>query len=69
MRTSEDVEDREMNKFPSRIDAHVEGATNGTKKALEFQTKARRKKIMMLHCMIIEGSFGTYIGHKCIGPA
>ena len=67
MRTSKDVEDREMNKFPSRIDAHVEGAPNDTKKALEYQTKARRKKIMMLLCMIIGGSLGTYIGLKYIG--
>ena len=59
--------------FP-RIDCHVESAveyttraTNDTKKALEYQTKARRKKIMMLLCMIIGGSLGTYIGLKYIG--
>ena len=57
-----------------RIDAHVESAveyttraTNDTKKALEYQQKARRKKIMMLLCMIIGGSLGTYIGLKYIG--
>merc|ERR1712106_575647 len=58
----------------NRIDAHVESAveyttraTNDTKKALEYQQKARRKKIMMLLCMIIGGSLGTYIGLKYIG--
>ena len=57
-----------------RIDAHVESAveyttraTNDTKKALEYQQKARRKKIMMLLCMIIGGSLGTYIGLKYLG--
>ena len=57
-----------------RIDAHVESAveyttraTNDTKKALEYQSKARRKKIMMLLCMIIGGSLGTYIGLKYLG--
>merc|ERR1711962_1087531 len=55
----------------NRIDAHVESAveyttraTNDTKKALEYQQKARRKKIMMLLCVIIGGSLGTYIGLK-----
>jgi t-SNARE complex subunit (syntaxin) len=73
VRKSKDVEDR-VEQFLSRIDAHVEGAveyttraTNDTKKALEYQTKARRKKIMMLLCMIIGGSLGTYIGLKYIG--
>ena len=57
-----------------RIDAHVESAveyttraTNDTKKALEYQQKARRKKIMMLLCVIIGGSLGTYMGLKYIG--
>ena len=54
-----------------RIDAHVESAveyttraTNDTKKALEYQTKARRKKIMMLICLIIAGTLGTYMAGK-----
>merc|ERR1719238_1029209 len=52
----------------NRIDAHVESAveyttraTNDTKKALEYQQKARRKKIMMLLCVIIGGSLGSYM--------
>ena len=58
----------------NRIDAHVESAveyttraTNDTKKALEYQTKARRKKIMMLICLIIAGSIGTYFAGKWLG--
>ena len=54
-----------------RIDAHVESAveyttraTNDTKKALEYQTKARRKKIMMLLCLIIAGTLGTYMAGR-----
>merc|ERR1719150_3429245 len=50
----------------NRIDAHVESAveyttraTNDTKKALEYQQKARRKKIMMLLCVIIGGGLGV----------
>ena len=57
-----------------RIDAHVESAveyttraTNDTKKALEYQSAARRKKIMILLCMIVGGSLGSYIGLKYIG--
>jgi t-SNARE complex subunit (syntaxin) len=57
-----------------RIDAHVESAveyttraTNDTKKALEYQSKARRKKIMILLCMIVAGTLGTYIGLKYLG--
>ena len=57
-----------------RIDAHVESAveyttraTNDTKKALEYQSKARRKKIMILLCMIIGGSLGTYMGLRYLG--
>merc|ERR1711962_1223658 len=53
----------------NRIDAHVESAveyttcaTNDTKKALEYQSKARRKKIMMMLCMIVAGGLGGYIG-------
>ena len=42
-------------------------ATNDTKKALEYQTKARRKKIMMLLCVVIGGSLGTYIGLNYLG--
>ena len=55
----------------NRIDTHVESAveyttraTNDTKKALEYQSKARRKKIMMLLCVIIAGGLGTYMGGK-----
>ena len=42
-------------------------ATNDTKKALEYQSAARRKKIMILLCMIVGGSLGSYIGLKYIG--
>jgi len=42
-------------------------ATNDTKKALEYQSKARRKKIMILLCMIVAGGLGTYMGGKYIG--
>ena len=56
------------------LDTHVESAveyttraTNDTKKALEYQSKARRKKIMMMLCMIIAGGLGTYIGGKYMG--
>lgn len=55
----------------NRIDTHVESAveyttraTNDTKKALEYQSKARRKKIMMMLCMIIAGGLGTYMGGR-----
>ena len=55
----------------NRIDNHVESAveyttraTNDTKKALEYQSKARRKKIMMMLCVIIAGGLGTYMGGK-----
>ena len=55
----------------NRIDAHVESAveyttraTNDTKKALEYQSKARRKKIMMMLCIIIGGGLATWIGGK-----
>ena len=55
-------------------DAHVDSAveyttraTNDTKKALEYQSKARRKKIMMMLCMIVAGSLGSYIGLKYLG--
>ena len=58
----------------TRIDAHVESAveyttraTNDTKKALEYQSKARRKKIMILLCMIVAGSLGSYIGLRYLG--
>ena len=54
-----------------RIDAHVESAveyttraTNDTKKALEYQTKARRKKIMIMVCLIIAGTIGTYMAGR-----
>jgi len=55
----------------NRIDTHVESAveyttraTNDTKKALEYQSKARKKKIMIMICMIIAGGLGTYIGGR-----
>lgn len=55
----------------NRIDTHVESAveyttraTNDTKKALEYQSKARRKKIMMMICMLIAGGLGTYMGGR-----
>jgi len=58
----------------NRIDCHVESAveyttraTNDTKKALEYQTKARRKKVMILICMIVAGSLGTYIAGRYLG--
>ena len=58
----------------NRIDTHVDGAVeytsramNDTKKALEYQSKARRKKIMMLLCVIIGGGLGGYIGLKYLG--
>ena len=60
--------------FSQFLDTHVESAveyttraTNDTKKALEYQSKARRKKIMMMLCMIIAGGLGTYIGGKYMG--
>ena len=65
--------EKNLNVSP-RIDAHVESAveyttraTNDTKKALEYQSKARRKKIMMLLCMIIAGGLGDYMGLKYLG--
>ena len=30
----------------------------------EYQTKARRKKIMMLLCLIIAGTLGTYMAGR-----
>lgn len=61
-------------KYICRIDAHVESAveyttraTNDTKKALEYQSKARRKKIMIMLCMIVAGSLGSYICLKYFG--
>ena len=57
-----------------RIDAHVESAveyttraTNDTKKALEYQQKARRKKIMMLICVLISAPLGSYMLLKYFG--
>jgi hypothetical protein len=49
---------------PKRIHQIDPRATNDTKKALEYQSKARRKKIMMMLCMIIAGGLGTYMGGK-----
>ena len=54
----------------THVDSAVEyttRATNDTKKALEYQSKARRKKIMMMLCMIVAGSLGSYIGLKYLG--
>jgi syntaxin 1A len=55
----------------NRIDAHVDSAveyttraTNDTKKALEYQSKARRKKIMMMLCVTIGGGLLIWIGGK-----
>ena len=52
----------------NRIDAHVEsaveytsGATKDTNTALEHQQKARRKKIMMLICVLISAPLGSYV--------
>merc|ERR1712038_2044140 len=42
-------------------------ATNDTKKALEYQSKARRKKIMMLICLTICGGLGGYMALKYLG--
>ena len=55
-------------------DVHVDSAVeytsramDDTKKALEYQTKARNKKIMMLLCITVAGSLGTWIGGKKLG--
>jgi len=52
------------------VDSAVEytsRATNDTKKALEYQSKARRKKIMMLICLTICGGLGGYMALKYLG--
>ena len=41
--------------------------TNDTKKALEYQTKARRKKIMILICLIVAGTIGAYLAGNYLG--
>ena len=58
----------------NRIDVHVTNATdytdramNDTKKALEYAMAARRKKIMMLLCVVIGGPLGAYVGLKYLG--
>ena len=58
----------------NRIDVHVgnavdftDRAMNDTKKALEYAQKARRKKIMMLLCVIIGGPLAAYMGLKYLG--
>ena len=58
----------------NRIDVHLENAEEYTKDgiydtgiALEYQQKARRKKIMMLICVVIGGSIGTYACLKYLG--
>ena len=58
----------------NRIEVHVENAEEYTKDgiydtgiALEYQQKARRKKIMMLICVVIGGSIGTYACLKYLG--
>ena len=58
----------------NRIDSHVtqavdytERAMTDTKKALEYQQAARRKKIMMLLCMMIGGPLLAYMVLKYLG--
>ena len=58
----------------NRIDVHVTNATdytdramNDTKKALEYAYAARRKKIMMLLCVLIGGPLLCYICLKYLG--
>ena len=58
----------------NRIDVHVgnavdftDRAMNDTKKALEYAQKARRKKVMMLLCVIIGGPLVGYIALKKLG--
>jgi len=58
----------------NRIDSHVtqavdytERAMTDTKKALEYQQAARRKKIMMLLCMMIGGPLLGYMVLKYLG--
>lgn len=58
----------------NRIDNHVtqavdytERAMTDTKKALEYQQAARRKKIMMLLCMAIGGPLAGYMVLKYLG--
>ena len=58
----------------NRIDVHVTGAVDyteramtDTKKALEYQQAARRKKIMMLLCVIIGGPILGYMVLKYLG--
>ena len=55
-------------------DVHVDSAVEytsramtDTKKALEYQKKARNKKIMMMLCVIVGGSLGIWIGGKYLG--
>ena len=58
----------------NRIDVHVTNATdytdramNDTKKALEYAMAARRKKIMMLLCVVIGGPLVGWIALKKLG--
>ena len=58
----------------NRIDVHVgnavdytDRAMNDTKKALEYAMKARRKKIMMLLCVVIGGPLCGWIALKKLG--
>ena len=58
----------------NRIDVHITNATdytdramNDTKKALEYAQAARRKKIMMLLCVVIGGPLAAYMGLKYLG--
>ena len=58
----------------SRIDIHVESANEyttrasaDTKKALEYQSAARKKKCMMLLCMMVSIPLGCYVGLKYLG--
>ena len=58
----------------NRIDVHVSNATDSndrgiqdTKEALKLAYAARRKKIMMLLCIIIGGPLVCWIGLKYLG--
>ena len=58
----------------NQIDNHVtsavdytERATTDTKKALEYAQKARRKKIMMMLCVLIGGPLLGYMCLKYLG--
>ena len=54
------------NHVSSAVD-YTERATQDTKKALEYQRAARRKKIMMMLCMAIAGPLLGYMVLKYLG--